>query len=192
MIMRKQRLRKKHIPSFYFTKVLKRRSVIEELFTVPIILEMMNGEFFAGAIDDYLEGRTIAIFAPHQLIDKEISEKDPFYTERMWEDHSKEIFEYFSLKDIKNIYRAKDESLLLSQILELVLNPFQKPVKVIECDWRENGKHSDNCDEDLHEALAKCAKAGTTYYKSKNEQGEFQKAFDIIRRFIIDNNGRIP
>ena len=40
--MRKQRLRKKHIPSFYFTKVLKRRSVIEELFTVPIILEMMK------------------------------------------------------------------------------------------------------------------------------------------------------
>ena len=190
--MRKKRLRKKHIPSFYFIKVPKLRNAIEELVTVPVILEMKDGEFFAGAIDDYLEGRTIAIFAPHQLVDKEISEKDPFYTERMWEDHSKEIFEYFLLKNIKNIYRAKDKSLLLSQILELVINPFQRPVKGIECNWTEDGEHSENCDEDLHESLVKCAKAGTEHYKSEKEVEEFQKSFDIIRKFIIDNNGRIP
>jgi len=172
--------------------VPKISKAIEKLFTVPVILEMKNGEFFAGAIDDYISGRVIAIFAPHQLVDKEISTKDPFYTERLWEDHSKEIFEYFSLKDIKNIYRAKDESLLLSQILDLVLNPFQRPIKGIECNWTEDKKHSENCDEDLHESLVKCAKAGMEYYKSEKEKEDFQKSFDIIRKFIINNNGKIP
>lgn len=195
ILLRKIRLRKKHIPSFHFTKVPKIRSVIEELFTFPVILEMKDGSFFAGAIDDY-ERRIIVLFMPKELVDKKISEKNPAYTERVWKDYSEDrmdsLFADIPMKNIKNIYRAKDESLSLDLMLELVLNPFQKPVKVLECKWSEDKKHADDCDEDLHESLAKLYEDGLSKQKTDEDKIKFDKAFHVVRRFIIENNGRIP
>lgn len=194
-LLKKLRLRKKHIPSFHFKKVPKIRNVIEELFTFPVILEMKNGKFFAGVIDDY-ESRIIVLFMPKQLVDKKISEKNPSYTEHVWEDYFEDtkdsLFADIPMKDIKNIYRAKDESLALDLMLELVLNPFQKPNKILECNWAEDKIHADDCDEDLHESLTKLYEDGRGYQKTDEDRTKFDKAFRVIRRFIIENNGRIP
>jgi len=192
--MKKKRLRKEHIPSFYFTRVPKRRSNIEELISFPVILEMKNGDIYAGAVDDYGDFRIIqiVIFACKKIVKREISDVEA-YTEKIWEDYSDDgDFAYFLLKDIKNIYRAKDKSLILDEVLEISINPMRGLVKGIECGWAENGTHAENCDEDLHESLVKLLKIGHNNSKSEHEREELARSFNNIRRFIIENKGKIP
>jgi hypothetical protein len=185
--MRRKRLRKKHIPSFYFETIHKRRKEIEELISVPVIFEMKNGEYYAGVIDEYIEGRVICLFSCKQFVDQEI---DLDYTEKTWKDC--DIMADFPIKDIKNIFCAKDESLTLEQILELSINPYRTTLKGIDCEWIDSGKHSEKCDEDLHESLAKLYKEGSARQETERKREEFKKAFDTIRRFILENKGRIP
>lgn len=184
--MKKKRLRKKNIPSFYFTRVSKIGKIIDDLIEVPIVLELKDGKFFAGYIDD-CENRVINVFSCKKLVNKKVREG---YREKTWQPY--DIMAWFPFKDIKNIYRAKDESLSLEQILELTINPYAKPAKGIQCTWIEDGKHSDNCDEDLHESLTKLYKEGDAHQDTKKKREEFKKAFYVVRRFIIENNGRIP
>lgn len=191
--MKNKRLTKKHIPSFYFTRVPKRRKAIEELSDVPIILQMKTGQFYAGIIDDYDNG--IILYGVKEFVNKEISETKPQYKEKVWETYfEEESFGNVLLKDIKNIYRAKDGSLMLDQMLDLTINPWNTTVKGIECNWEDEGKHSNGCDEDLHESLKKLYNAADVEHRRLDykKRKELNNAFQIIRRFIIDNKGKIP
>lgn|SRR5690348_9234973 len=184
--MKKIRLRKKNIPTFYFKRVVKRGKDINELIETPVILEMKDKNFYAGFIDD-CENRIVDIFTCKRLVHKKVGGQ---YKEKTWKDY--DIMAWFPFNDIKNIYRAKDESLNLEQMLELSINPYQKLVKGINCTWVEDKKHSKNCDEDLHESLSKLYKEGSAHQDTKRKREEFKKAFTVVRRFIIENNGRIP
>ncbi len=186
MLLKKIRLRKKHIPSFYFKKVAKRRKDIEELIEVPVILEMKDGGYYAGLIDDYESGLVI-LFTCKQFVPEEI---DLYYSENNWIDYN--TMADFPLKEIKNIYCAKDDSLNLEQILEISINPYNKILKGIECKWVETRRHSENCNEDLHESLAKLYKDGNTHQSTERKREAFKKAFYVVRRFILENNGKIP
>lgn len=184
--MKKIRLRKKNIPTFYFKRIAKRSKDLDELIETPVILELKDGNFYAGFIDD-CEKRIIDIFTCKHLVHKKIGEH---YKEKMWKDY--DIMAFFPFEDIKNIYRAKDESLNLEQMLELTINPYRMPVKGIECAWLTDKKHSKNCDEDLHESLAKLYREGSTHQGNKKGREELKNAFNVVRRFILENNGRIP
>ena len=188
-----KRLRKKHIPSIHFVRVKKQKTVLEDLINVPVILEMKDGRFYGAYVDDYLHGGAIAVYECNRLSEDFISDITQYDTEKQWKDMSEsEIFEYFDLKQIKNIYRAKDEDLALSEVLTLALNPLYKPIKGIECDWLSSGMHSKSCDNDLHEALSKIYTVGSRTYKSKKEYNKFGEDCEVIRRFIIENGGKIP
>ncbi len=184
--MKKIRLRKKSIPSFYFKRIPKQRTDWDKLIETPIILELKDGNFYAGLIDDY-EKRIIDIFTCKHLVHKKVGEH---YKEKIWKDY--DIMAFFPFGDIKNIYCAKDGSLNLEQMLELTINPYRIPVKGIECAWLTDKKHSKNCDEDLHESLAKLYKEGSAHQDSKRKRDELINAFNVVRRFILENNGKIP
>jgi len=196
--MKKRKLRKKHIPSFYFTKISKSGNKLNELIEIPLILEMKNGEFYAGMMEDR-EKRTISVTDCRKLVNRKISAINP-YTERVWEECSgDDFFTSFPMKTIKNIFCAKDESLLLDQMLDLSINPWYGSIKGIICDWNQTGKHSKFCNEDLHNAMTKLYKDGNEFHnadydnpKPEKERKEFDAAFQTIRRFIIENKGRIP
>ena len=188
-----KRLRKKHIPSIHFQKVKKQKSAIEDLINFPVILEMKKGQFYSAYIDDYLDGGGISTYECSELMELEISDIFPYDKEKQWKDMTEnDLFEDFDLKDIKNIYRAKDEDLPLVDVRTLALNPTYEPIKGIECDWMEEGHHSRSCNNDLHESLVKIYNVGANTFKSKKELNEYGMAFNIVRRFIIENGGKIP
>lgn len=180
-------------------KISKRGNELNELIETPIILEMKDGKFYAGIVRDH-EKRTVSITDCQKLVNKKISEINPHYTERVWEEYSKDdFFTSFPMKLIKNIFCAKDESLLLDQVLDLSINPWYGSIKGIMCDWNQTGKHSKYCNEDLHNAMTEFYKVGNEFYetdydnpKSEKERKEFDTAFQTIRRFIIENKGGIP
>jgi len=191
--LKKKRLRKKHIPSFNFKKISKRRSIIENFLDLPIIMEMKDGSFYAGYIDDYIIGGVIAIYSCKKLVTKQISNSSSD-TEKEWIDHGGEVsLEEFNLINIKNIYGPKDETNYLEDILQLTINPLYTPIKGIECNWGGDAKkHAHNCNEDLHESLSFIYKTGRINLKNKAENRAFVKSFKIIRNFILENGGKIP
>src|SRR5690242_20857866 len=93
------------------------------------------------------------------------------------------LFPYTTL--FRSIYRAKDESLNLEQMLELSINPYQKLVKGINCTWVEDKKHSKNCDEDLHESLSKLYKEGSAHQRSEEHTSELQSHVNLVCRLLL-------
>ena len=179
-----KRLRKKHIPSFYFKKVPKRQYAINELIGDPIIIEMKDHSIFAGILDDYI-GRGFSIIDGKQCMKNECGEW-------LWHDRGLlQGIEDFFFIEIKNLYTPKNPNLDYEDMLTLMINPTYQPLNYVHCEWNETGKHSKNCDDDLHESLSLLYK---TSHSIKNEiqRNEFKTAFKRVRRFILENGGKVP
>ncbi len=180
-----KRLRKKHIPSFYFKRVLKRQSAIDELFDKPVIIEMKDGSVFAGILDDYI-GRGFMIVKGKECIKNE-------YGEWIWQNREElQVLADFFFIDIKNLYTPKNPNLDYEDVLTLAINPTYHPPNYVHCEWHDTGRHSKECNNDLHEALGLLYKIGYQKLDSEDKRTEFKNAFNAIRRFILENGGKIP
>ena len=175
----------------HFVKVKKQRRDLDELINVPLIFKTKDGEIF-GAYNDGYDIRTVYVYDMHELSEDK-KEWVEYYTEQIIDgipvkDSLPQIF----LQNVEWVFRPKDSELSLSDALELWVNPSFKPLKTIKCNWNGSRPHSNECNAQLHEALADIYTTVSCSLTDEIKHKKFSKSFDLVRKWIIQHNGNVP
>ena len=192
----------KPVTSMYFERLRGRKSkALEDMFNDPIIVELLNGKTYGGALDEYYYngGGVVGLY------DCKLLEKGP-----RWVDHDilmrsegklkRDPMPSIWIEDMKDIFVLSDklrDKFNLDDALQLYIDPHFRPLSPVKCDWITTKIHGPDCDVRLHEALSILETSAESSLPSgeennRQQEGRINQSFSYVRRRLLTTGARIP
>jgi hypothetical protein len=126
-----------------FERLKGRKSRLREMFDDTVIIELLDGRIYGGALDDYYYngGGVISLYYPKLLDKKHHRWVDNDIYVKIENKLVRDSLPDFWITDIKNVYVLPKKlrgKLSLDDALQLYIDPYFRPLPTVKCKWNGN------------------------------------------------------